>query len=205
MNTPSAHLLDLLRHGEPVGGGRFRGGATDDPLSEQGWQQMWQAVDTHIPWHAIISSPLQRCSAFATALAQRHQLPLTLEPALRELHFGDWEGRNAEALQQSDPTALARFWSDPLTHTPPGAERLDVFQTRILQGLHRQLDRHADGHLLVIGHGGTLRMILCAVLQMPLAASIRLELPYAALSRVRMYRDAHGQWQGSLVFHGGKP
>ena len=35
--------IDLLRHGEPLGGGRYRG-QMDDALSEKGWQQMWQAV-----------------------------------------------------------------------------------------------------------------------------------------------------------------
>ncbi|MHB1590203.1 MAG: histidine phosphatase family protein [Sulfuricella sp.] len=35
--------IDLIRHGEPVGGRRYRG-RTDDPLSEKGWNQMWTAV-----------------------------------------------------------------------------------------------------------------------------------------------------------------
>ena len=32
--------IDLIRHGEPVGGRRYRGGRMDDPLSEKGWAQM---------------------------------------------------------------------------------------------------------------------------------------------------------------------
>lgn len=205
MSTAAEILVDLLRHGEPEGGPRFRGGATDDPLSALGWQQMWLAVGDQAPWQVIVSSPMQRCHAFAAALAQRHALTLNIEPALCEMHFGQWEGLSAEVLQQRDPAALARFWSDPLSHTPPGAERLDAFQQRALEGLQRQLDQHASGHLLLIAHGGTLRMLLSAILQMPLSASARLEMPYAALSRVRMRRDAHGQWHGSLVFHGGQP
>ena len=35
--------IDLIRHGEPVGGRKYRG-QTDDPLSEKGWEQMWKAV-----------------------------------------------------------------------------------------------------------------------------------------------------------------
>ena len=36
-------LIDMIRHGEPVGGRRYRG-QIDDPLSEKGWRQMWAAV-----------------------------------------------------------------------------------------------------------------------------------------------------------------
>ena len=55
--------VDLLRHGEPVGGSRYRG-QVDDALSEKGWQQMWQAVAGRGDWQQIITSPLQRCQAF---------------------------------------------------------------------------------------------------------------------------------------------
>ena len=41
--------LDLMRHGEPVGGRRYRG-RTDDPLSEKGWNQMWTAVGDYRGW-----------------------------------------------------------------------------------------------------------------------------------------------------------
>ncbi len=36
--------IDIIRHGEPIGGPRFRGHGVDDPLSEKGWEQMWNAV-----------------------------------------------------------------------------------------------------------------------------------------------------------------
>lgn len=197
--------IDLLRHGEAEGGGRFRGGATDDPLTELGWQQMWTTVSDPSPWQGIISSPMVRCLGFARALADKHDLQLVIEPGFREMHFGAWEGRSAEELHQQEPVALANFWRNPDRHTPPGGEPLSVFQQRVLDGLHRQLDRQQAEHLLIIGHGGTLRMILCHLLNMPLSASARLEMPHACMSRVRMRRDEHGQWNGSLVFHSGQP
>ena len=57
-------LIDLVRHGEPVGGIRYRG-QMDDPLSHTGWQEMRKAIGRETPWDAIISSPLLRCRAFA--------------------------------------------------------------------------------------------------------------------------------------------
>ena len=66
MNTLTT--IDLIRHGEPVGGSKYRG-QTDDPLSEKGWEQMRAAVGDHRPWEAILTSPLARCRAFAEKLA----------------------------------------------------------------------------------------------------------------------------------------
>ena len=61
MSDTPCTLIDIIRHGEPVGGKRYRG-QIDDPLSEKGWQQMRDAVAGHNPWDVIISSPLARCN-----------------------------------------------------------------------------------------------------------------------------------------------
>ena len=68
MPETSSTLIDLLRHGEPRGGAKFRG-HTDDPLSETGWTQMRAAVQGDSPWQVVVSSPLLRCAEFAAELA----------------------------------------------------------------------------------------------------------------------------------------
>ena len=100
--------LDLMRHGEPVGGRRYRG-QIDDPLSEKGWAQMRAAVGELAPWDRIVSSPLLRCRAFAEALASAHGLPLTLDERLKEVGFGAWEGKTAAEIEEDAPGTLARF------------------------------------------------------------------------------------------------
>ena len=72
-------LIDLIRHGEPAGGRRYRGHGLDDPLTEKGWSQMWNAVGEFSAWQQIITSPMQRCQAFAHALGERHAIPVTVE------------------------------------------------------------------------------------------------------------------------------
>jgi alpha-ribazole phosphatase/probable phosphoglycerate mutase len=129
-------VIDLLRHGEPEGGQRYRG-KRDDPLSELGWQQMRDLLPVNKPWQQIITSPLKRCSAFAEDLARQTGLPLAYEPGLREIDFGDWEGQSPAALEQADSAAFYAFYDDPLNNTPPGAEPLVDFQQRILCALMR--------------------------------------------------------------------
>ena len=126
--------LDLMRHGEPVGGRRYRG-QIDDPLSEKGWAQMHAAVGDAKPWAQIVSSPLLRCRAFAERLAGRHGLPLSFDARLMEVGFGEWEGKSAAEIEQDAPGILDRFKADPVNVRPAGAEPLADFQARVAAGL----------------------------------------------------------------------
>jgi broad specificity phosphatase PhoE len=65
--------IDLLRHGEVLGGSCYRG-ITDDPLTNKGWQQMQAKLDCNKHWDVIISSPLSRCHHFAKLLSSELQL-----------------------------------------------------------------------------------------------------------------------------------
>lgn len=193
--------IDLIRHGEPVGGRRYRG-QIDDPLSDKGWRQMREAVADHAPWGRIITSPLSRCREFAEELAGRHSLPLEREPRLMELGFGEWEGRTAEELVAEDSERLFRFWSDPLNNRPPGGERLLDFRTRIVAAWESLLERHPGEHLLVVGHAGQIRMTLSHVLGMAPEAMFRIQVANASISRIVV--DHHGDERlPRLIFHGG--
>lgn len=177
--------LDLLRHGEPVGGRKYRG-QIDDPLSDTGWAQMRAAVGGRHPWDRIITSPLQRCRAFAEELGKRHGIPIEPDARLREIGFGEWEGRTAAELLAGDPECLPRFLRDPLGHAPRGAESLFEFESRILAAWNEILRSYSGQHLLVVGHAGMMRMIIRHVLDMPLDRLFRLQIGNAALIRVRI-------------------
>lgn len=193
-------LVDLMRHGLPVGGRRYRG-HRDDPLAEEGWAQMRAAVGDACPWDVIVSSPLQRCAAFARELAERHGRPLEIEEGLREISFGEWEGRHVREILAETPEQVSRYWQDPVRHTPPGGEPLAEFRTRAVAAWERVVARHRGGHLLIVGHGGLIRTLLTHVLEMPLTATLRLEMPNAAFTRIRVQDDINGAPAPSLVFH----
>lgn len=171
--------MHLLRHGETEGAGRYHG-STDIALSARGWQQMRQTT-ADLQWDLVISSPLQRCAAFAAELAQQRQLPYTIEGDLREVHFGAWEGRSATELMQTEPQLLRRFWEDPLTHTPPGGESLQDLQQRVLQAWRRIVARHAGTRVLIVTHGGPIRVLLAARAGMALSQLLSIDVPHAAL------------------------
>ncbi len=191
------YFIDLIRHGQPQGGDRFRG-TQDDPLNELGWQQMRDSVAGMNGWEAIVTSPLKRCAEFAAELAQQHAIPLEVEPDLAELRFGEWEGKCYLELHEQDPEFLSAFFSDPFRHTPPGGEPLADFCVRI-EGVWEAIkQRHAGKHILVICHGAVMRVIYRQVLNTPKESLFHIEVPYACLTRIR--RHAEGD---RLVFHRG--
>jgi alpha-ribazole phosphatase/probable phosphoglycerate mutase len=193
-------LIDLLRHGEPVGGRKYRG-QIDDPLSDKGWRQMREAVGDAAPWNAIVSSTLLRCADFAHELVARHKLPLQLDERLVEIGFGAWEGHTAAELTRDDPDRLQRFWMDPVTERPEGAETLVEFEQRVGDAWCHHLERCRGGHLLIVTHAGVVRMILTRVLGMPREHLFRIQVPGAGLTRIEVLQDGNRDFN-RLLFHG---
>jgi len=199
LNTVTAGetQIDLLRHGEPVGGPRYRG-QLDDVLSETGWQQMWRTVEGMSEWQQIVTSPLLRCSSFAVALGERLHLPVHEEPRFREVGFGEWEGRTRIELEKIDPGQVTRFLQDPVNSRPPGAEPLEEFTGRVQAGFDDLLGRFTGQSVLVVAHAGVIRAIMAYVLEVPPARMYRIHVANAGLSRIRTDRDR----QFYLVKHG---
>lgn len=182
--------LELLRHGETEQGGGLRG-SLDDALTAAGWTQLRAAVVGAGPWDALVSSPLQRCARFAEELAAQHGLPLAFDADLQELHFGAWEGRSAAELMHSDAEALGHFWADPYAFTPPDGEPLLRFEMRILAALQRLYDAHRGRRLLLITHGGVMRLLLARARGLPRHELLQVNVGYA--QRFRLALDGRGR------------
>lgn len=182
--------LELLRHGETELGGGLRG-SLDDALTAGGWAQLRASVVGGGPWDRLISSPLQRCARFAEELAAQQALPLSLEPDLQELHFGDWEGRSTAELMQTSAADLGRFWADPYAFTPPQGEPLAMFEARVLAALQRLQMRHAGERLLLITHGGVIRLLLARARNLPRNGLLQVNVAHA--QRFRLSLDDAGE------------
>jgi alpha-ribazole phosphatase len=176
-------VIDLLRHGE-TGQSGFRG-RLDDPLTPAGWEQMrWATHEARIPWQAVVSSPRVRCADFARAFAAERGLPVEWDDRLAELDFGNWEGQDVEALYRAQPEALGRFWADPWTFTPPNGEPLTAFETRVRAAWADISERHTGRHMLVVTHGGVVRLLLCLARGLAHDELLRLAVPHASLHRI---------------------
>ncbi|MCH4902105.1 alpha-ribazole phosphatase family protein [Pseudomonas sp. B707] len=172
--------LDLLRHGETELGGGLRG-SLDDALTEKGWAQMREAVNGQGPWDRLVSSPLQRCARFAEELSAQRDLPVSLDKNLQELHFGAWEGQSAAALMQTDAEALGLFWADPYVFTPPQGEPVSDFSARVMAAVMRLHASHAGERVLLVSHGGVMRLLLARARGLPREQLLNVEVGHGAL------------------------
>lgn len=198
--TPT--IVDLLRHGEPQGGPKYRG-SLDDALSLKGWQQMRDAIQGHPPWNAIVSSPLRRCAAFATEQSHTLKIPITLEQGFQEMSFGRWEGQTSAEIMAQDPHQLTRFWQNPLENPPPDGESIHHFFQRVHRAWENLVDHHRGQTVLLVAHGGVIRMIVCLVLQVPLQHLSRVMVAYASLSRITI-DTVEDRPMPRLLFHAGR-
>ena len=148
--------LLLVRHGETDwnADGRLQG-QTDRPLSDFGRQQARRLADELATeeFEAIYSSDLGRARETAEIVGARLELPVALDPDLREKDWGTWEGL----------TAVER------DHVEFAGETTEAHQERMLRALQRISERHpGDGSVLVVTHGGSMRRIQTAVTGMAL-------------------------------------
>lgn len=186
----SETVIDLIRHGEPRGGRLFRGDGVDDPLSETGWQQLRAALGTACRWEQVVSSPLARCRVFALELAARHALPFAVEPDLREIGMGDWEGLTPADVAARDPAALAAMYQDPAGCRPPGGEPLAAFTARVVPAFERLVAAHTGRRLLLLSHAVVMRAIVGHLLRADTGCWYRLRIDYAGVVRVRCGSNA---------------
>ena len=137
----------LVRHGPTHA--RTMIGWTDLPADLSDKAALRRLSD-HLPDAPVISSDLVRAVATADALGSRPRLPH--DPALREIHFGDWEQRSFAEVQARSPALIQDYWDRPGDIHPPGGESWNDLTARTWAALDR-LDGTAPD-LIVVAHFG---------------------------------------------------
>jgi alpha-ribazole phosphatase len=153
-------LVLFVRHAETEMAGRFCG-HSDPDLNAHGHAQLARLAQTLSTEkiRAIYSSDLRRAQRTAEAIATGRNIPLTLSPALREIHFGEWEGMSWQQIEQLNPE-YARRWVDGYPHVPaPAGESFAGFEARVLDEVNQLIDRDVEA-IAVVTHAGVLRVVL---------------------------------------------
>jgi len=176
--------IDLLRHGALEGGIRYRG-ILEAPLTKNGRASMdavWHRLDGNID--SIVTSSLSRCLEPAQSWAKASGIACRIEPDIREMHYGAWEGLSKEEIEAKFPGMLSRWRENPVGMQIPEAERIEDFARRVTGAWQRIVNESAGKHVLVVAHSGSLRVMLAHVLGAPLPTIRRFSMPYASWSRV---------------------
>ena len=188
--------LFLVRHGQTQwnAGGRFQG-HTDVPLSEEGLRQAEQLA-AHFPAErldAVYTSDLSRASCTAQCVASRFGLSIVQTNALREVHFGAWEGLTYAEIEARWPEALHRAFERPDLGGATGGETFRQARRRAWAMLEEIRRRHPDQNVALFAHGGINRALLTKLLHMPLRYFWTLQQENTAVNVFRCDADG-GIW-----------
>jgi 2,3-bisphosphoglycerate-dependent phosphoglycerate mutase len=166
---PGATDVLLIRHGESeayVDGTPFPlvDGHGDPALSAEGAQQA-QRLAARLAGAgigAIYVTTLRRTVQTAAPLARALGLAPRVEPDLREVHLGEWEGgRYRKMVAERHPTVL-RAWQEERWDVIPGAEPADAFAARVRAAVERLAQAHPGQRVAVFTHGGVIGQVLAA-------------------------------------------
>ena len=103
----------------------------------------------------LISSDLIRAVATADALAATRQR-LPHDPALREFHFGAWEGLPFAEVAGRDPDLARAYWEQPGDAAPPGGESWNQLAARVGTRVAALCAAHPDRHIIAVAHFGVI-------------------------------------------------
>jgi len=201
MSHSGKKRLLLMRHGETeLTPGRHFVGSTDLGLSAIGLSQaarMSDWMNLHQP-ERCFCSPMLRCLESAKAVigaATLPALPLETLPDLREIDFGTWEKLTWKEVEAMDPEGVQRWLKFDRRFSFGTGERIGAFFSRVKR-VAAQIAASPEESVLIVTHGGVIRLLLCHYLGLPLAHYFRFEIGPASLTALDIFESGYGVLAG---------
>jgi probable phosphoglycerate mutase len=183
-------IIYFLRHGETTAsqtGGYC--GTLDPDLTSEGHQMAEDFAIAYksLPWVAVFSSPLRRAVATAKPLCEAAGIRMQLKEGLREIAYGQWEGKTPEEVNREFHDTYVRWLAEPGWNAPNGGERgIDIARRSSL--VIEEIEQTCSaGNVLVVSHKATTRIMLCFLLGIDVGRfRDRINMPVASISIVEM-------------------
>jgi len=161
-------LVYLVRHGETTWNveRRFQG-QLDVELSKTGLRQAeavakWLAAQP-VRFAAIYSSDLKRATRTALIIGGKLGLVPRLDPALREINVGEWQGLVASEIEERFPGQLEEWQEKIDSFTLPGGESIPIVQDRIYTAYQEIVEQHRGQAIIIVSHGAALAALMAAL------------------------------------------
>ena len=194
----------LFRHGETANAHQIcMNGHFDVALSENGIEQASQLAEVMKgqPLSAVYSSDLQRTSEGARLIAEHHSLEPIAYPELRELSFGEWEGKSLAELSEKFPGEMDKRLKQTELFRADGGETFQELHDRVIPKFLELTARHTNDTIAFVCHGGVNRTILAHLLGFPISNLFRISQHFAAVNIIQFYEGQvmvellNGTWQ----------
>jgi len=171
-SPPGAANLFLVRHGETQPAREdapfpLRDGHADPPLDPRGREEAERVAERLAgqDLSAIYVTPLRRTAETAGPLAERLGIQPLVEPNLREVYLGEWEGGLFRVRVHEKHPIARRMYAEGRWDVIPGAETLDSLGARVRAGIARIATAHPGERVAVFTHGGVIGMAVALATQ----------------------------------------
>jgi len=187
---PRQAVLHLVRHGQSTwnAAGRVQGRSPDaGSLTARGRSEAAtvaeQPGELSSAAGAVVSSDLARAAETAAVIGARLDLPVELDPGLREQRLGRLEGCRLAGAGVAE--MVAALWRDPY-HRPTGGESVAEMYWRVCAALDRIADARPGREVIVVTHGGPIRVATAAVSQRGIAAIRHTAVANASITTIAL-------------------
>jgi len=175
----------LIRHGQTYGNieGRFCGHAETDltPLGIAQAKALGQRL-RETPIHAAYASDLSRAHLTAHHALEGRGLGIVKDAGLREMHYGEWEGRSGSEIRAQQPDLMRDFFRCLVP--APGGEDVATVRNRTAGTLRRIVGAHPGQTLVIVSHGNAIAAMLAELLGMPNEASWSFAVENTSITRM---------------------
>lgn len=190
----------FVRHGETDFNreGRWQGAGSNPPLNEKGRLQA-EELARQLAGRSVLAlytSPQRRARETAVIVGACLGLEPRLVDALHELDHGQWEGRTQAEVLARWPEAYHAYEAAPWDTPRPGGESYEELGKRLWPALERLADRHRGEEIVIVTHGGPIRLVLSRVLGRPLTERHLFGVDNASVFAVE---ESGGQWRRAAV------
>ena len=175
----------LVRHGEAKGREGLAVGHLDLSLSALGVHNVEALADSWQgpPPDRIFSSDLRRATESARIFAARLGVEPVVDPRLREVSFGEWDGRSWDEIYETDRQRYEAWSASWWDLAPPGGESFADLEARVLSWFRDLKDEET---VLAVAHGGSIRALLAGLRVIPRERAFDLDLNPARISAVEV-------------------
>ena len=193
--------LYIVRHGETDWNkmGKYQG-IIDVPLNENGLNQAKACGEAlkDITFDRILSSDLSRALVTAETIRGDRTTPITIDKRLRELNFGDWEAMLFSDIEARWPGLIDEMYLRPHLVKVPNGESFKDLQDRAWAGLEEFLNKNDEEETLLIAcHGGTIRTLLCKLLDISISHCWNFSQGNTAINRI--FYNGMGEYDHNIL------
>ncbi|MBE9206548.1 histidine phosphatase family protein [Nostoc sp. LEGE 06077] len=175
-------------------------GSIDSELTPEGFDmaEAFASAYQSLAWAAIFCSPMRRTIATAKPLCTAIGIEPQLREGLKEINYGQWEGKTPEFISQEYHDDFLRWSADPAWYAPTGGEMAVTIASRAMGVIEEIKHFHQSGNVLVVAHKATIRIMLCSLLGIDVGRfRYRLDCPVGSVSVVEF--TSHGPLLRSLA------